>query len=235
MRHMFLIAAASSIALSACGNRTETAAPAEPAAAAPADAAPETAAAPAPVEAPFDVSATAPGVYKSDAGHAYITFSYDHQGYSRPWLRWRTWTGDLNWNPADPAQSSINVVIDAASIDSGVDKLDEHLRSADFFDVANHPQITFTSTGVTVDGSSTAKVAGDLTIKGVTKPVTLDVKINRAADDDFAKGYKLGFSGRTSVTRSAFGVDKYVPFVGDDVEITVEAEFVLPKEPAPAQ
>lgn len=233
MRRILLSAVISSIALAGCGNQAEKAAPAEPAAAT--EPAPAAEALAESVEAPFDVSATVPGVYKSDAAHAYITFSYDHQGYSRPWLRWRSWTGDLNWNPADPSQSSIAVVIDAASIDSGVDKFDEHLKSADFFDVANHPQITFNSTSVTVDGPATAKVAGDLTIKGVTKPVTLDVKINRAADDDFAKGYKLGFSGKTSVKRSDFGVDKYTPIVGDDVEIIVEAEFVMPKEPAPAQ
>lgn len=241
MRRILLLAAVSTIALAACGKAKDAAAPVEPAASAEAA---ETAPAPspeamaaetAPVEAPFDVSMTIPGVYKTDTSHAYITFSYDHQGYSRPWLRWRSWTGDLNWNPSAPEQSSISVVIDAASIDSGVDKFDDHLKSPDFFEVAAHPQITFTSTSVTIDGPATAKVAGDLTVKGVTKPVTLDVKINRAADDDFAKGYKLGFSGKTAVKRSDFGVDKYTPFVGDDVEIVIEAEFVMPKEAAPAQ
>ncbi|MFN3959992.1 MAG: YceI family protein [Parvularculaceae bacterium] len=228
--HLLLSAAA--LTLAACSKPKESEAPAAPAESAEA-AAPAAQAAPA--EAPFDVSMTAPGVYKSDTSHAYITFSYDHQGYSRPWLRWRSWAGELNWNPSDPGKSSISVVIDAASIDSGVDKFDEYLKSADFFDVANHPRITFNSSGVTVDGPASARIAGDLTIKGVTKPVTLDVRINRAADDDFAKGYKLGFSGKTLVKRSDFGVDKYVPFVGDDVEIVVEAEFVLPKEPAPVQ
>lgn len=241
MRRLLLLAAASTIALAACGQPRDAAAPVEPAVsaeateAAPAPSPESVAAETAPVEAPFDVSATIPGLYKSDTSHAYITFSYDHQGYSRPWLRWRSWTGDLNWNPSAPEQSLIAVVIDAASVDSGVDKFDDHLKSADFFEVEKHPQITFTSTSVAIDGASTAKVAGDLTIKGVTKPVTLDVKINRAADDDFAKGYKLGFSGKTAIKRSDFGVDKYTPFVGDDVEIIVEAEFVMPKEPAPAQ
>lgn len=239
MRRLILLAAVSSIAFAACGKPPEAAAPVEPSA--PAEAAeaapsPEAAAAEsAPAEAPFDVSMTVPGVYKTDTSHAYITFSYDHQGYSRPWLRWRSWTGELNWNPASPEQSSITAVLDAASIDSGVDKFDEHLKSADFFEVEKYPQITFSSTSVTIDGPASAKVAGDLTIKDVTKPVTLDVRINRAADDDFAKGYKLGFSGKTAIKRSDFGVDKYTPFVGDDVEIIVEAEFVLPKEPAPVQ
>ncbi len=229
---LHLLIPAAAVALAACGKPKQPDAPAAATQGVEAEApAPEAA----PAAAPFDVSMTAPGVYKSDGSHAYITFSYDHQGYSRPWLRWRSWTGDLNWNPSDPGKSSISVVIDAASIDSGVDRFDDHLKSADFFDVANHPQITFNSTGVTINGPATARVFGDLTIKGVTKPATLDVTINRAADDDFAKGYKLGFSGKTVVKRSDFGVDKYVPFVGDDVTVIVEAEFVLPKEPAPAQ
>ncbi|MDZ7627418.1 MAG: YceI family protein [Parvularculaceae bacterium] len=239
MRKFILLAGISTLTLAACGKPPETAAPVEPPASAetaPAPSAEAAAAEIAPAETPFDVSMTVPGVYNADTSHAYITFSYDHQGYSRPWLRWRSWTGDLNWNPGAPEQSSIAVVIDAASIDSGVDKFDDHLKSADFFEVEKYPQITFNSTSVTIDGLATAKIAGDLTVKGATKPVTLDVKINRAADDDFAKGYKLGFSGKTSIKRSDFGVDKYTPFVGDDVEILIEAEFVMPKEePAPAQ
>jgi len=234
MRRLIVSTSVSLIALAACSKPQTAEAPAvETAPAVSAEAA--VAAEPTPAEAPFEVSATLPGVYKSDGSHAYITFSYDHQGYSRPWLRWRSWTGDLTWNPSAPEQSSIAVVIDAASIDSGVDKFDEHLKSPDFFDVASNPQITFASTGVSITGAATATVAGDLTIKGKSKPVTLDVRINRAADDDFAKAYKVGFSGKTAIKRSDFGVDKYVPFVGDDVEIIIEAEFVLPKEPAPAQ
>lgn len=233
MRRSVFLMSAALVALAACGKPTTADAPAaETAPAVAAETAPAAAAEAAPAAAPFDASAAVPGTYKPDGNHAYITFSYDHQGYSRPWLRWRSWTGDLNWNPSAPELSSIAVVIDVASIDSGVDQFDEHLKSADFFDVATNPQITFTSTAVTIDGPAAAKVAGDLTIKGVTKPVTLDVTINRAADDGFAKAYKLGFSGKTAIKRSDFGVDKYVPFVGDDVEVTIEAEFVMPKETA---
>jgi polyisoprenoid-binding protein YceI len=127
------------------------------------------------------------------------------------------------------------VVIDAASIDSGVDEFDDHLKSADFFGVANNPQITFKSTAVSLAGGARGTVTGDLTIKGVTKPVTFDITINRAANDDFAQAYKLGFSAAGVVKRSDFGVDKYVPFVGDDVSIVIESEFLLPRETAPAQ
>ncbi len=181
-------------------------------------------------EPSFDASAAIAGVYATDPNHAYITFSYDHQGYSKPWLRWRNWRGELNWNPSAPEQSSVTAVIDASSADSGVDRFDEHLESADFFDAAAYPEITFKSTSVAVSGSGSGTVTGDLTIKGATKPVTLDVTINRAADDGFSKSYKLGFSAKGMVKRSDFGVDKYTPFVGDDVTVVIEAEFVMPKE-----
>ncbi|MGF1543687.1 MAG: YceI family protein [Parvularculaceae bacterium] len=176
--------------------------------------------------APVDPAGAVSGKYKSDPGHAYISFTYLHQGYSRPILRWRDWTGELDWNADDPTKSKLNVEIDAASIDSGVDKFDAHLKSADFFEVEKHPKITFKSTKLTTTGPNTGELTGDLTIKGETKPVTLDVTLNRAADDDFAKAHKLGFSATGEVKRTDFGVGKYAPFVGDEVTLTVEAEFV---------
>lgn len=234
MRTKILLTVAAAALLAACGQ------PKSPDAAAPEGAAVESAAIePAVVEPaaepPFDASAAIAGVYKADPKHAYITYSYDHQGYSKPWLRWRSWSADLTWNPDAPDQSSIAVVIDAASADSGVEEFDTHLKSADFFDVANHPQITFNSTSASLSGGAKGTVTGDLTIKGVTKPVTLDVTINRAANDDFAEAYKLGFSAKGVVKRSDFGVDKYTPFVGDDVTVVIETEFVMPREAAPAQ
>lgn len=230
MRNKLLLIVGAAALLAACGQpkSQDAAAPEAPAAEPVAEAV-------AAAEPAFDASAAIAGVYKSDARHAYITFSYDHQGYSRPWLRWRSWSADLTWNPDAPDQSSIAVVIDASSADSGVDEFDTHLKSADFFDVANHPQITFTSTSAALSEGAKGAVTGDLTIKGVTKPVTLDVTINRAANDDFAEAHKLGFSAKGVVKRSDFGVDKYTPFVGDDVTVVIEAEFVMPREAAPAQ
>ncbi len=232
-KRIFLAISAAAL-LAACGKpKTEAASETAPAPSPEAEAAstlsPEAAALEPAAPASFDASATVAGVYKADPKHAYITFSYDHQGYSKPLLRWRSWTADLDWNPASPDQSTINVTIDATAPDSGVDDFNEHLKSADFFDAANHPQITFKSTSVSLTGGAAGTVTGDLTIKGVTKPATLDVTINKAANDDFAKSYKLGFSGKGVVKRSDFGVDKYVPFVGDDVTVLVEAEFVMPR------
>ncbi len=189
----------------------------------------------APVEAKFDASAAPAGDYKTDPRHAYVTFSYDHMGYSHPSVRWGDWSADLSWDPAAPERSSVTATIKVASVDTGVPQLDDHMKSADMFDAESYPTITFKSTGLTLTGGSSATMTGDLTIKGVTKPVTLDVTINRAANDDFAKAYKLGFSARGVLKRSDFGVDLYVPMVGDDVTFALETEFIMPREPAAEQ
>lgn len=178
----------------------------------------------------FAETAAPSGEYITEANHRYITFSYDHQGYSNPWLRWRDWTGVLTWDNENPENSSINVVIDASSIDSGVDVFDGHLKGERFFDVENNPEITFVSTSVTKTGDNTGKILGDLTIKGNTKPVTLDVTFNKAAKDDRKDLYKLGFSATTQVKRSDFGLDFLVPVVGDDVNIIIETELTKPAE-----
>lgn len=165
------------------------------------------------------------GAYKADQGHRYITFTYSHQGYSTPYIRWRDWDADLNWNAEEPEKSSISVTIKAASVDTGVDKFDDHMKSADIFDIENHPEITFVSTAIEKTGSNTGTITGDLTIKGVTKPVTVAAVFNKGAFDQRGQHHKLGFSGEATVLRSDFGVDLAVPFVGDEVKIIIETEF----------
>jgi len=168
------------------------------------------------------------GVYSVEPGHRYITFSYSHGGYSHPLLRWRAWEGELDWNAENPAASSVSVTIDASSIDTGVDEFDGHLQDDRFFDVANHPQITFVSTALEKTSDSTGTMIGDLTIKGITKPVELDVVFNKDGLDERQSLYKLGFSAKASVNRSEFGMGLAVPFVSDEVDIVIEAEFVMP-------
>ncbi len=170
------------------------------------------------------------GTYQADPSHRYITFSYLHLGYSHPMLRWRDWDATLEWDADDPTASSISVVIDATSIDSGVDVFDGHLNSDRFFDTAKYPEITFVSTKLTKTSENTGVMTGDLTIKGITKPVDLDVILNRTALDDFVQAYKVGFTATGTVNRTDFGVDTYVPAVGDEVAITIQAEFLKPLE-----
>jgi polyisoprenoid-binding protein YceI len=223
------MAAAAAILLVACAKEgNEAPAPVDSNAAEAALAPEETPAVEAAASA-FDASAAPSGVYKSDPGHTYTAFTYNHMGYSNPIVRWGSQSAELNWNAQDPAKSSVTATIDVASIDTGVPALDDHLKAADFFDAEQFPNITFKSTSVNVNGPNTAELTGDLTIKDVTKPVTLGVTINKAADDGFAKAYKLGFSAKGAIKRSDFGVDLYVPMVSDDVAFTIEAEFVQPK------
>jgi polyisoprenoid-binding protein YceI len=187
---------------------------------------PTASAAETPVAPSPDLTAAVKGAYAVDKGHGYIAFSYDHQGFSRPHLRWGAWDGTIDFDPSAPEKSSVSITIDAASIDSGVSGLNDHLKSADFFEVEKYPTITFKSTKVERTGVSTGKITGDLTIKTVTKPVVLDVKFNKAAKGRDGKP-KLGFSGTTTVLRSDFGVDMAVPFVGDEVAIVIETEWSL--------
>lgn len=231
MSARFYLAAAAAVLLVACAKEGNEAPASPDTAAATAEAAPAPEETPVAETAPsaFDASAAPTGVYKSDPGHTYTAFSYNHMGYSNPIVRWGSQTAELNWNAEDPAQSSVSATIDVASIDTGVPALDDHLKAADFFDAEQYPTITFKSTAVNVNGSNTAKLTGDLTIKDVTKPVTFDLTINKAADDGFAKAYKLGFSAKGVIKRSDFGVDLYVPMVSDEVVFTIEAEFVQPK------
>lgn len=168
------------------------------------------------------------GEYTSEETHRYITFSYMHLGLSRPTVRWNSWDATLDWNADDVEASSISVTIDTSSVDSGVAKFDDHLKSGDFFEVEEYPTATFVSTNVEKTGDNTGIITGDLTIKGVTKPVSLDVKYNTSFEDSRSKMYKIGFSCTTKINRSEFDLGAFVPMVGDEVEISIEAEFQKP-------
>lgn len=177
--------------------------------------------------APQNLADVPAGDYSVDKTHAYITFTYNHQGYSTPFLRWRDWDSTLTLDPKEPSKSSVTVAIDASKVDSGVDSWDEHLVGERFFDVANHPGITFASTSLDVDADGNGTMVGDLTIKGQTHPVTLEVTFNKAGLSRRSGAQILGFSGRGEVKRSAWGLDVAVPFVSDEVQIIIEAEYTM--------
>ena len=220
-RHIFL-ASTASIALGACGQGASEGADAQ------ADAASATEAANAQQETETFQTDAISGVYAPDVHHRYISFSYLHQGYSRPILNWDEWTGELNWNAEAPEDSSVSITIDVNSIDSGVVDFDGHLTSADWFNAAEHPEITFVSTEVEKTGADTGTITGDLTIKGVTKPATLDVLFRKGAYVERGNLYKLGFSAETTVKRSDFDLGAYVPYVGDEIDIRIETEWEPP-------
>lgn len=172
-------------------------------------------------------SAQAAETYKLDASHTAITWHVNHFGFSTPSGKFMSVDGEVTLDEANPAASSVKVTVDVNGINSGVAKLDEHLKTPDFFDVAKFPTATFTSTKVTPTGKDTAKVDGNLTLHGVTKPVTLDVKLNKLGEN-MMKLKTAGFTASTTIKRSEFGITTYVPNLGDDVKIEIESEANVP-------
>jgi len=177
-----------------------------------------------------NISEAPAGVYKSEATHAYITFQYLHQGFARPTLRWNEFDATISLDPTNPTASTLSVTIDPASIDSGVEKFDKYLVSGDFFDVAAHPEITFVSKELSQGLTGRGKLTGDLTMKGITKPVTLDVTLNKVGENFRSKVPMFGISATGKLKRSDWDLGLYTPNVGDDVDITIEVEFVKESE-----
>ena len=165
------------------------------------------------------------GRYALDKTHGYITFTYSHLGFSRPHVGFDRFDTTLELDSTDLTESVIEVSIDATSINSRVAEFDKHLNGEKFFDTGAHPAITFRSTGVTPTSEKTLDIVGDLTIKGVTRPVTLAATINKAANHPMRKVPTIGVSAEATVSRSAFGLDAYVPAVGDEVKIYLEVEL----------
>ena len=170
------------------------------------------------------------GTYTIDPGHSDVAFSVRHMMVSKVRGYFREFSGELV-TAEDPAQSAVTATIDLGSIDTRQDQRDAHIRSADFFDVDNHPQMTFRSTAVRTDGADWT-VEGDLTIKGITKPVVLALELNGFGADAYG-GYRAGFSAKTEINRNEFGVDIKMPMdgggvvVGDKITIELEIEAVL--------
>ncbi len=170
----------------------------------------------------YEALAVPSGKYVMDKAHGYVTFSYSHKGLSNPVLRFNDVDATLVLDAENPENSQINVTIVTANIDSGVAKFDAHLNSADFFDTAENPKITFISTGFTRGTASSGKMVGDLTMMGVNKTISFDVTLVGTAD---GKQPTIGVEGKGELLRSEFNLGKFVPYVGDKVSISISAEF----------
>jgi len=166
--------------------------------------------------------------YTLDPTHTNITWHANHLGFSNPSGKFATVEGTLILDEAAPQNSRVDVTVTPASIVTGIEKFDTHLRSADFFDVDKFPTATFVSDKVEVaaDGR-TAKVHGKLALHGVTKPVVLDVTLNKIAPNPMSNKKTAGFSATTTIKRSEFGMTYGVPNVSDDVKVSIEAEAII--------
>jgi polyisoprenoid-binding protein YceI len=171
----------------------------------------------------------APATYVIDKQHMDVTYALNHLGFSTSKGRFGDVDATLTLDPDAPAASKVSATIKVDSIDSGDAARDKHLKSADFFDVEKYPTITFVSTKVTPTGPKTAQVAGDLTIHGVTKPVVLDTVLTALGPYPMGSAPSAGIHATVTVKRSEYGVKAYVPAVGDDVTIVIDAEFHAPK------
>ncbi|NUS39536.1 MAG: YceI family protein [Lysobacter sp.] len=185
------------------------------------------------------IATASPTRYDLDPNHTQVRFGWTHFGFSHQAGRFDKVDAQFRFDPADPTKSSVAVTIPVASIDTGVPALDEHLRSSDFLDAAKYPTATFKSTHVETAGPKALKVTGDLTLHGVTKPVVLDVTINQVGPYPMGPAGgrpAAGFDATATIKRSAFGIDKYVPNVSDDITLSITTETHVPKDDgAPAK
>ena len=177
-----------------------------------------------PVIAP---SAAPAGNYTLDPTHASVTWSLSHAGLSNYTARFDDISGALKFNPDAPELSTVDIRIDPTSVSTGLPKFDDEIaKSGNYFDAGTYPEIRFVSTGIKLTGDATGLITGDLTLKGVTKPVTLDVIFNGAGKSFGNPGKTLGFSATTKFLRSDYNMGHLVSFgIGDEVTLRIETEF----------
>lgn len=169
-------------------------------------------------------SAFAADTYKLDPSHSSVIWNANHFGFSSPHGIFSMAEGTVTLDKDAPAKSSVNVTINTGELYTGNKKFDDHLKSKDFFNVGEFPKATFISYKVEKTGDKTAKVTGNLTLLGVTKPVTLDVTLNKEGEHMMTKKPTIGFSATGVIKRSDFGMKFGVPGVSDEVALQIEAE-----------
>ena len=167
----------------------------------------------------------APLTYSVDGSHTFPRFSYLHFGYSTQLSSFSKTTGKVVYDP-QAQQGSVDIVISTKSVNTGFADFNEHIQGEDFLDTAKFPEATFKSTKVVFEGEKPKSIVGQLTIKGVTKPVTLTVTSFQAAPHPMMKKPTIGANAFTVIKRSEFNAGKYAPYVGDEVRIDIAIEAI---------
>ena len=171
-----------------------------------------------------------PVTYDLDPAHTNVVASWNHLGFSHPVMHFGDAEGTLVYDAEDVGASSVTVTLPVAGLDGFTDAFNQHLLSAELFDAAKYPQITFASTRVEAAGEGKLKVTGDLTIKGVTREVVLDATLNGAGPHPMAGREAIGFDATATVKRSEFGLGYAVPAVSDRLVLRVTTEGVVLEE-----
>jgi polyisoprenoid-binding protein YceI len=171
----------------------------------------------------------APVTYEIDPSHTNVLASWSHFGFSHPSVNFGEAEGRIVYDAEDVSKSSVQVSLPLKGLSALAEDFYDHLVSADWFDAAKFPDATFKSTRVESAGGGKLKVTGNLTVKGVTKPVVLDVTLNKAGHHPNGGREAIGFDATAKVKRSDFDLGKYVPNVSDEVQLRITTEAMVPK------
>ncbi len=169
-----------------------------------------------------------PQNYSIDPHHTYVLWFINHMGFSTQVGKFPV-SGNLVVDETTPNNSKVNVSIDVSQPVTGIPKLDEHLKGKEFFDVAQFPKATFVSDKMDLTNGKTGTMSGTLTLHGVSKPVTLSVVINNVGISPITQQKTIGFTATTLIKRSDFGINAYLPGLGDSVRLVIGGEANLPK------
>ena len=168
----------------------------------------------------------APERYVFDPAHSYLGIAWKHLGFSTSYGQFRQFTGELWLDEQNPENSRLTVTVEIPSLEVASEQLQKELMSKAFFDAAHYPTATFVSEKILRTGPQTAQVQGKLTIRGITKPATLEVVLNKIGDHPIRKVKAAGFDARAVIKRSDYGMGAYVPMVSDEVGIFVSTELL---------
>ncbi|MEA1073289.1 YceI family protein [Sphingomonas sp. LY29] len=171
------------------------------------------------------------GLYVLDPAHGKITWSVSHMGFSTYAGQFTNVFANLDLNVEKPSASRLNATVMMESAGTFSKGLDQHLQTADFFDTKNHPATTFRASSIRIVDRDTASISGDLTLRGVTRPIVIKADFNQAGVSPADKKYTVGFDGEAKIKRSDFGIIYGLPLLGDEVTLRLEAEFKL-QEPS---
>jgi polyisoprenoid-binding protein YceI len=215
------VLSAAAFAVAGCVSMGDTTVMATPAAT------PASVAAPAADPAKAELLARQPaGVYEVEPTHTSLTFRLSHWGLSQYTARFDRISGTIDFNPASPTASTADITVDPASISTGLPNFNTKLAN-DVFKADSGGTVRFVSTGLTATSPTTGVMTGNLTMAGQTGPVSLAVQFNGGQPNPFAAGRQsIGFSARGTLKRSQWGITSWLPNVGDDVEVIIEAEFL---------
>ena len=162
--------------------------------------------------------------YTLDPSHSQIVFTYNHLGFSTTAGMFSGFEGEIMFDQAEPAKSSVTVSFPVQSMLTGWQARFDHFMSPDFFEATADEMVTFTSTAIEVTGEKTAKITGDLTLNGVTKPVVLDAVLNQTGPHPMEQKEWAGFSATTTLIRSEFDLGEFAPYVSDEVQLQISIE-----------